>query len=266
MTQIHPTAVVESGARLGENVFVGPFCLVGPNVELADGVRLESHVVVTGFTRIGPRTRIFPFASVGHQPQDLKYAGEESRLEIGADNVIREAVTINPGTRNGGMLTRIGDGCLFMANSHVAHDCLIGNHVILANSVPLAGHITVGDHAFVGGLAAVHQFVRIGAHAMIGGMSGVEQDVIPYGLVIGNRAHLQGLNIVGLKRRGFTHDQIHTLRRAYRSLFAQEGTLAERLADVAQMFADSPQVMDIVAFMQADSQRSVCMPRLDRAA
>ena len=263
---IHPTAIVEDGARLGADVHVGPFCVVGSDVELGDGVRLDSHVVVAGRTQVGARTRIFPFASIGHQPQDLKYRGEPSTLSIGSDCMIREHVTINPGTEGGGMVTRVGDNCLLMAGAHVAHDCILGNHVIMANCGTLAGHVEVGDFAFVGGLSAVHQFVRIGTGAMIGGMSGVEADVIPFGMVIGNRAHLSGLNIVGLKRRGFTREQIHSLRSAYRLLFAPEGTLHERVADVAETYAGNELVGMILGFMQADSQRSFCTPRVERAA
>ena len=260
MAVIHPSAVVDPGARIGDTARIGPFCVVGPDVDLADGVELISHVVAAGRTRIGADTRIFPFASIGHQPQDLKYRGEPSTLEIGARNQIREYVTIQPGTAGGGMVTRVGNDCLFMASAHVAHDCLLGDHVIMANNATLAGHVVVGDHAFLGGLSAVHQFVRIGKHAMIGGMSGVEADVIPFGMVIGNRAHLNGLNIVGLKRRGFAREDIHTLRNAYRLLFAPEGTLQERVADVEEQFAGNAVVMEIIAFIRAESNRQLCTP------
>jgi UDP-N-acetylglucosamine acyltransferase len=260
MASIHPTAVIEAGAKLGDRVAVGPFCMVGPEVELGDEVQLLSHVVVTGRTKIGSGTRIFPFASIGHQPQDLKYHGEPSRLEIGARNTIREHVTINPGTEGGGMLTRIGDDCLFMVASHVAHDCRIGNNVIIVNNVLLGGHIEIGDYAVIGGGAAVHQFVRIGQHAMVGGMSGVEADVIPFGMVLGNRAHLAGLNLVGLKRRGFDREEIHQLRAAYRLLFAQEGTLQERVADVEKMFPHNGLMGEVLTFLRQDSSRGLCMP------
>lgn len=263
---IHPTAIVEDGATLGEGVKVGPYCIVGPDVALDDGVDLVSHAVVTGQTRIGANSRIFPFASVGHPPQDLKYHGEKSRLEIGANTVIREHVTINPGTEGGGMLTRIGANCLFMVGSHVAHDCKIADHVILVNNATLAGHVIVEDWAILGGLSAVHQFCRIGKHAMVGGKTGVAQDVIPYGSVTGNRAKLQGLNIVGLKRRNFNREMIHELRKAYRLIFAEEGTMAERLKDVEEDFADNEAVMDIVRFIREDSSRAICQPSLDDAA
>jgi len=266
MTGIHPTAIVDAKARLGSGVAIGPYCTVGPNVVLGDGVQLLSHVIVTGHTTVGANTRIFPFASIGHQPQDLKYKGEPSRLEIGRNNVIREYVTMNPGTEGGGMDTRVGNNCLFMVGAHVAHDCQIGDHVILVNNATLGGHVRIDDWAIVSALSAVHQFVRIGRHAMVGGMSGVENDVIPYGSVMGNRARLSGLNIVGLKRRNFSRDTIHALRNAYRLLFAQEGTMAERLQDVAELFKDNEPVMEIVRFIQADSSRAICQPALDDAA
>lgn len=262
MTEIHRTAIVEDGARLGEAVTIGPFCTVGPEVVLEDGVTLVSHVAVAGRTRVGRNSRIFPFASIGHQPQDLKYHGEPSELIIGSDNVVREYVTMNPGTEGGGMVTRIGDRCLFMVGAHVAHDCVVGDNVILVNNATLAGHVELGDWAIIGGLSAVHQFVRIGRHAMVGGKSGVENDVIPYGSVMGNRARLSGLNIVGLKRRNFSRDDIHDLRRAYRLIFAEEGTLAERLEDVAELFRDNEPVMEIVSFIRAASSRAICQPRL----
>lgn len=266
MTKIHPTAIVEPGASIGADVVIGPYCCVGADVALGDRVALSSHVVVAGRTKIGDDTRIYPFASIGHPPQDLKYKGEASTLVIGRNNVIREHVTMNPGTEGGGMVTNVGDGCLFMVGSHVAHDCKIGDHVVMANNATLGGHVDVGDHAILGGLSAVHQFVRIGRHAMIGCMSGVEQDVIPYGSVMGDRARLSGLNIVGLKRRGFSRENIHALRTAYRLLFAQEGALNERLDDVIEMFANNEAVMEIVSFMRVDSTRGVCQPKSGNAA
>lgn len=261
MPQIHPTAIVDPAARIGADVEIGPYCVVGPDVSLGDGVRLHSHVVVDGRTEIGEGTQIFPFASIGTQPQDLKYSGEPSRLIIGKFNRIREHVTMNPGTEGGGMETRVGDNGLFMVASHVAHDCIVGNNVILANNATLAGHVVVGDFAIIGGLSAVHQFVRIGQHAMVGGMSGVENDVIPYGSVMGDRARLSGLNIVGLKRRGFGKEDVHNLRRAYRMMFADEGTMSERLADVAKLFDGNAAVKDILDFMSTVSSRGVTQPR-----
>ena len=259
-TQIHPTAVVEPGARLGEGVRIGAFSIVGPEVSLGDGCVLHGHVVVGGRTTIGPRTQIFPFASIGLQPQDLKYKGEPSTLEIGADNVIREHVTMNPGTEGGGMVTRIGNGCLFMVGVHVGHDCQVGNQVIMANNATLAGHVTVQDFAVLGGLSAVHQFARIGRYAMVGGVTGVERDVIPFGSVMGDRARLSGVNIVGMKRRGLSRDEIHDVRKAYRLLFASEGTFQERLDEVAVEFTSSAPVMEIVDFIRADSSRKICQP------
>jgi len=260
MPDIHPTAVVDREAKLADDVVVGPFCLVGPAVELAEGVSLLSHVVVTGRTMIGARTRIFPFASIGHEPQDKKYKGEPSRLEIGADNVIRESVSINTGTEGGGMVTVIGDRNLFMLGSHVAHDCQVGNDTIFVNNATLGGHVTVGDFAILGGLSAVHQFCRIGHHAMIGGMTGVEHDLIPYGMAVGDRARLVGLNLRGLQRRGFGSDDIQGLRRAYKVLFGDTGTFAERLEQVAGEFAEVPPAMEVVDFIRAQSSRRIVQP------
>jgi len=261
MPTIHPTAIVEPGARLAERVSIGPYCVVGPEVELQECVELISHVAVAGRTVVGAGTRVFPFASIGHQPQDLKYQGEPSRLEIGSNNIIREHVTMNPGTTGGGMVTRVGDGCLFMVGAHVAHDCVIGDAVIMANNATLAGHVRIGDFAILGGLSAVHQFVRIGKHAMIGGVTGVERDVIPYGQAVGDRARLVGLNIVGLQRRGFPREQMQGLRTAYQMLFGESGTLAERVDEVARQFPDVEPVRDIVEFIRADSQRGFCRPQ-----
>lgn len=258
---IHPTAVVAAGARLGDGVKIGPYCTIGENVVLHDGVELISHVAVDGHTEIGAGTRIFPFASVGHQPQDLKYDGEPSRLEIGARCIIREAATINPGTRGGGMLTRLGDECLVMANAHVAHDCIIGNNVVMANYVGIAGHCHVGDNVIFGGIVVVHQFTRIGAHAFIGAQSMVDGDVIPYGMALGNRATLAGLNLVGLKRRKFDREAIHSLRAAYRMIFSNEGTLRERVEDAAEMFKGEKLVQDVVEFITSGADRPILLPR-----
>ncbi len=260
-TRIHALSVVDPSAKLGVGVTIGPFCTIGSDVELGDGSELVSHVALSGRTKVGPQARIFPFASIGHIPQDLKYHGEESVLEIGANCLIREGVTMNPGTEGGGLVTRVGDRCTFLANSHVAHDCIIGNDVIFSNNVMLAGHCHVGDYAILGGGSAVHQFCRIGAHAFIGGLSGVENDVIPYGIALGNRAHLAGLNMVGLKRRGFSREAIQEIRRAYRLLFAEEGTLQERIEDVANDFEKDPIVVEIVDFLRDSGTRSVCTPR-----
>ncbi len=261
MPPIHPTAVIAPGARIAEDVTIGPYSIVGEDVVLSSGVRLEAHVVVGGRTTIGAGTRIFPFAAIGLEPQDLKYRGEESRLLIGRNNTIREYVTMNPGTAGGGMVTRVGDACLFMVGVHIAHDCQIGNHVVMANNATLAGHVIVEDHAILGGLSAVHQFVRIGRHAMVGGMSGIERDVIPYGQVMGDRARLTGLNIIGMQRRGFSRDEIQGLRNAYQLLFSADGTFLERVEEAALRFKDNSPVADIIAFIRADSSRALCQPK-----
>ncbi|QQR40516.1 acyl-ACP--UDP-N-acetylglucosamine O-acyltransferase [Devosia rhizoryzae] len=258
---IHPTAIISESAQLGSGVRIGPYSIVGPNVVLGDDVELVSHAVVEGNTVIGKGTRIFPFASVGHEPQDLKFHGEDSRLEIGERCTIRESVTINPGTQNGGMLTKIGNDCLIMANAHVAHDAILGNNVIMANYVGIAGHVHVGDNVIFGGTCVIHQFSRIGSHAFIGAQSMVDGDVIPYGMAIGNRAHLTGLNLVGLKRRGFEREAIHRLRAAYRQIFASEGTLRERVEDAAELFKNDFLVQDVVRFISEASDRPILLPR-----
>ena len=261
MPQIHPTAIVAPGARLARDVVIGPYCIVGGQVTLGAGVVLCSHVVVDGQTTIGDGSRVFPFASIGLEPQDLKYRGERSSLVIGRCNTIREHVTMNPGTEGGGMVTRVGDHNLFMVGVHIAHDCQIGDHVIMANNATLAGHVVVEDYALLGGLSAVHQFVRIGQHAMIGGMSGVERDVIPYGQVMGNRARLTGVNIIGMQRRGFSRDDIQALRSAYQFLFSPDGTFNDRVNEMAERFAGVGPVDDIIAFIRADSTRAICQPK-----
>jgi UDP-N-acetylglucosamine acyltransferase len=257
---IHPTAIVGNSARLGEGVKIGPYCIVGDRVVLGDGVELVSHVSIDGNTEVGAGTRIFPFAAVGHQPQDLKYHGEDSRLVIGERCTIRESVTINPGTENGGMVTKIGNDCLLMASSHVAHDAVLGNNVIMANYVGIAGHCQIGDNVIFGGTCVVHQFTRIGAHAFVGAQSMVDGDVIPYGMAVGNRAVLTGLNLVGLRRRKFDREAIHRLRAAYRMIFASEGTLRERVDDAAELFKADPLVQDVVRFIAA-AERPVLLPR-----
>lgn len=265
MSEIHPSAIVSSDAEL-EDVYVGPFCQVDANVRLGVGCRLESHVVVTGRTSLGAGCRVFPFASLGHRPQDLKYRGEESELIIGSNNQIREHVTMHPGTAHGGGTTRIGNDGLFMVGVHIAHDCQVGNGVIMANNATLAGHVELADYAFLGGLSAVHQFVRIGRQAMIGGLAGVEADVIPYGMVLGNRAYLNGLNIIGMKRRGVDRDGIQNLRNAYRALFMMDGTFAERMIEVAEQYKADPRVIEIIDFIRSGDNRSICLPKVHRAA
>ncbi|HEX3412301.1 MAG TPA: acyl-ACP--UDP-N-acetylglucosamine O-acyltransferase [Stellaceae bacterium] len=261
MPQIHPTAIVAPGAMLAETVVIGPYCTVGEDVSLGPRVTLRSHVVIDGRTTIGEGTRLFPFASIGLEPQDLKYRGEKSELVIGRNNTIREYVTINPGTAGGGMATRIGDGSLFMVGAHVAHDCQIGNHVVMANNATLGGHVVVEDYAVLGGLCAVHQYARIGRHAMIGGMSGVERDVIPYGQVMGDRARLCGLNIIGMQRRGFSREDIQGLRNAYQFLFAADGTLSDRVNETVERFGGIGPVDEVIEFIRADSSRAICQPK-----
>ncbi|MDR2416656.1 MAG: acyl-ACP--UDP-N-acetylglucosamine O-acyltransferase [Holosporales bacterium] len=259
---IHATALVSPQARLGKCVKIGPFCTVGEHVILENEVELVSHVCVDGRTTIGERTKIYPFASIGFPPQDLKYHGEPSELRIGTDNKIREYVTMQPGTEGGGMMTTIGNHCLFMAGAHVAHDCRIGNYVIMANYATLAGHVIIDDHAIIGGLSAVHQFVRIGAHAMIGGMSGIERDLIPYGTAIGERASLTGLNVIGLKRQGYSLEDIQTLQTAYGKIFGlSSGTLDERVQAVRSAFAENVRVQELVNFLTAPTLRSYCLPK-----
>lgn len=260
MTNIHPTAVVDPSAQLGTNVQIGPFCVIGPHVELGDGVVAHSHAVIVGRTALGPGCKVFSFASIGQAPQDVKFHDEPSTLTIGAGTVIRENVTINPGTQGGEMATRVGDNCLLMIASHIAHDCQVGDNVTLVNGATLGGHVSIGDGAIIGGLSAIHQFVRIGAYSFVGGMSGVAADLIPFGMALGNRANLSGLNIVGLKRKGFPREQIHEVRQAYRMLFSSEGTLKERLKDTEAMFSKNPLAKQIIDFIKSESDRSFCVP------
>ncbi|CAN5389283.1 acyl-ACP--UDP-N-acetylglucosamine O-acyltransferase [soil metagenome] len=260
MTQIHPTAIVSPDAHLGQDVEIGPFCTVGPKVQLGHGVRLISHVVVDGVTSIGAGTAIHPFAFLGGAPQHLAHKGEDTKLVIGERNIIREHVTMHTGTVGGGGVTTVGSDSLYMVGAHVAHDCVVGNNVTFANNATLGGHVTIGDFVFMGGLSAVHQFTRIGRYSFVGGGGVVTKDVIPYGSVWGNHAHLEGLNLVGLKRRGFTREAINALRAAYRLLFADEGTFQERLDDVAETHAGTPEVMEIVSFVRADANRPLCLP------
>ena len=250
MANIHATALVDPSARLGAKVEIGPFCVIGPGVELGDGVVVHPHAVITGRTSLGAECKVFPFACLGKAPQDIKYHDEPSAITVGAKTIIREHVTINPGTESGHLETKVGSDCFLMIGAHIAHDCEIGNNVTLVNGATLGGHVSIGEGAIVGGLSAVHQFVRIGAYAFIGGMSGITADVIPYGMAIGNRAALCGLNIVGLKRKGFPREQIHELRQAYRLLFASEGTLKERLEDVDGMFPTNPLVKQVIEFIK----------------
>lgn len=258
---IHPSSVIDAGAVIGAHCNIGPFCHIGPDVRLGDYVELKSHVVIAGHTEIGSETRIWPFASIGHQPQDLKFHGEESRLIIGARNMIRESVSMNPGTEGGGGITRVGDDCLFMLGSHVGHDCQVGNRVVMANSASLAGHVEVGEDVIIGGLTGIHQFCKIGRGAMIGAVSMVTNDVIPFGAVVSERPDLAGLNLIGLKRRGMDKDHINGLRAAFKELFEDEGILKERLDTVRALYAQNPLVMEVVDFLGVDSKRKFLTPR-----
>jgi UDP-N-acetylglucosamine acyltransferase len=260
---IHPTAIVSPGARLGTGVSIGPWCSIGPEVTIGDGARLMSHVVVDGRTRIGEGAVLYPFVTVGLPPQDLKYRGEPTETEIGPRTTLREHVTVHRGTVTGSGLTRVGADCLLMAVVHIAHDCAIGDQVIIANNVVMGGHVTIGERAVIGGASALHQFVRIGHGAMVGGVSGVEGDVIPYGRVMGNRARLVGLNLVGLRRRGVDREGLHALRRAVLDLFASETRFADNLARV-RAAGPGPLVREILDFIDAPSHRGLI--RRDLAA
>jgi len=258
---IHPTAIVHAGARIGARVRIGPYCSVGAEVTIGDGTELVSHVVVDGRTTIGADCRLYPFCTVGLAPQDLKYRGEPTRCEVGARTTVREGVTIHRGTGSGGGLTRVGEGCLVMANAHVAHDCLIGDRVIIVNNVVMGGHVVIGDDARIMGSAALHQFIRIGRAAMVGGVCGVESDVIPYGSVMGNRARLVGLHWVWLRRNGAESADLHRLRRAFRTLYPRDGgggeTFEQRMARARDEFGDDPRVGEILHFIDAPSRRGL---------
>jgi UDP-N-acetylglucosamine acyltransferase len=257
---IHPTAIVEDGATVPGSVRIGPYAHVGAHVVLGEDVVLHPHAVVTGHTTIGARTEVHSFAVLGGPPQHNGYKGEPTTLTIGTDNKIREHVTMHPGTVQGRSETRVGSHGLFMVGAHVAHDCTVGDHVIMANNATLGGHIDIGDYVFLGGLCAIHQFCRVGAYAFLGGGGILTTDVIPYGSAFGNHARLEGLNIVGMKRRGMKREAIHSLRAAYRLLFAEEGTLRERLRDAAELFSETPEVMQVISFMRAEAERPLCLP------
>jgi UDP-N-acetylglucosamine acyltransferase len=259
--KVHATAVVDDSVELGEGVEVGPSCVIGPHVKLGARTKLIAHVFIESHTEIGAGNTVFPFAVLGGTPQDLSHKGEATRLVIGDNNVIREHASLHRGTVRGRSVTTIGNNCLIMGNCHVAHDCIVGDNVIMAQTATIGGHVQVGDYAFLGGLAGVHQHGRVGRHAFVGASALMTTDLIPFGSAIGNHAHLGGLNVVGLKRRGFTRDQIHDLRAAYRLLFAEEGTFQERLEDCAEIYAANPHVMEIVAFIRTDAARPLCMPR-----
>jgi len=252
---IDPTARIASGAVIGRDVNIGPYCVIGPHVVIGDGCRLVSHVNVTGHTTIGDRTVIYPFASLGTPPQSVKYRGGPTRLTIGMDCEIREHVTMNTGTEDDGGLTSVGNKSMFMVGSHVGHDCKVGNNVIMANNAVLGGHVVVEDYVFMGGHSAAHQYVRIGESAMIAGVTGLGADVIPFGFAIGQRGELDGLNVIGMRRRGYSRADIHGLRQAYRALFLVRGHFKERVDAVELNFADDPVVTKVIAFIRAGGSR-----------
>ena len=256
---IHSSSVIDKKAKISKNAIIGPFCNVGPNVVLEDNVNLISNVHIEGNTFVGKGTKIFPYASIGTQPQDLKFKGEKNSLLIGQNNLIREYVTINPGTEGGGSKTIIGNNCLFMISSHIAHDCKIGNNVIIANNVPLGGHVTIEDSVVIGGNSAVQQFTRIGRLAMIGGMTGVLKDVIPFGLSIGNRNFLQGLNLIGLRRHKYDNQKIMGLDKAYKEIFSSKN-LHENLGKINGEYKDNELVGEVIKFIEKDKKRPICSP------
>ena len=256
---IHKTAIIDPKAKISINVKIGAYSLIGPNVVIDENSEIHSHVSIVGNTKIGKNNKIYPFSSIGNDPQDLKFNGEESNLEIGDNNKIREYVTINPGTQGGGGLTKIGDNCLFMVSSHIAHDCIVGNNVILANNVPLGGHAVIEDNVIIGGNSAVQQFTRVGRFAMIGGMCGVVRDIIPYGIAHGNRSILQGLNIIGLRRKNIPNKEIMILSNAYKEIFKNEN-LTENLNNLSKDFKKSDLVMEVVNFLEKDKKRPICTP------
>ena len=255
---IHPSAIVDPKAVLGTGVQIGPFSIVGGDVQLSDGVRLHSHVVIEGRTSVGPGSEIYPFAVLGCPPQHTRYDGEPSTLEIGANNVIREHVTMHPGTAIDLMKTVIGDNGLFLAATHVAHDCVVGNNVIFANNAALGGHVKIGDNVMLGGFASVQQWCRVGDHAMVGSQTAVDADVIPFAIAVGNRAVLTGINVIGLGRRGFTFDEIDQLRQAFRDLFLRDGLFNERLGRLRNVYGKNPQVSQIINFIDVAGKNGIC--------
>ncbi|MEM7288775.1 MAG: acyl-ACP--UDP-N-acetylglucosamine O-acyltransferase [Pseudomonadota bacterium] len=258
---IHSTAVIEDGAKIGDGVTIGPFCYIGAQVSLGDNSELKSHVAIAGDTTIGSRARIFPFASIGHEPQDLKFQGEHTTLVIGDDCMIREGVTMNPGTAGDAGNTTIGKKCTFLANSHVAHDCQIGNGVIFSNGVLLAGHCKIGDHVIIGGAAAVQQFSRIGNNAFVGGMAGLENDLIPFGMALGNRAYLGGLNIVGMRRAGIEKEAIHRVRAFHKHVFSGDSPIKDAIETIEPDLAAEPIPAMIIKFIKDGENRSLCTPK-----
>jgi len=257
---IHKTAVIDKKAQIHSSVKIGPYSIIGPNVEIKENVTIHSHVNIMGNTKIGSGNKFYPFASIGNEPQDLKYNGENTSLIIGNNNKFREYVTINPGTVTGGGLTKIGDNCLFMISSHVAHDCFVGNNVIIANNVPLGGHVNIGDNVVIGGNSAVQQFTRIGKMAMIGGMTGVLKDVIPYGLSYGNRNYLEGLNLIGLRRAKIEHKDILKLNKAYKEIFNKKNILSN-IEKLDNAIKENYLVKEMIKFIKSDKRRIIAIPK-----
>ncbi len=260
---IHSSAVVEDGAMLGDNIEIGAFCHVGPDVKLADDIKLHSHVVIAGNTQVGKGAIIFPFASIGHEPQDLKYKGEDTQLVIGDNCIIREGVTMNPGTAGDNGITKIGNNCVFLANAHVAHDCMIANNVIFSNAVMIAGHCVVEDNVIIGGGAGVHQFCRLGRNSFIGGMAGVENDVIPFGMALGNRAYLGGLNLIGMKRSGIDRQSIHNARALFKQLFLGDKPVKEAALGLNGTLGNDEICAAIIKFVAESGDRALCTPKRD---
>ena len=259
--QIHQTAIVEDGAQLGADVTVGAFAYVGPGVVLGDGCKIHQHATVTGRTELGKGVEVFPGAGIGGAPQILGFDDDgTSRLTIGSGTILREHVTVHTGSPKHGGITTVGENCLLMVGVHIAHDCVVGDKCVFANNVAVGGHVVIGEQVWMGGMVAIHQFCRIGRHAFVGGGAITVADVIPYGSVIGNHAHLAGLNIVGMKRRGFSRKTIHDLRAAYRMLFAKEGTFSERVADAEETYGDCPELLEIIQFIRASKSRALCLP------
>jgi UDP-N-acetylglucosamine acyltransferase len=263
MTEIHPTAIVDKGFQAGKGVRIGPFCIVGPDVVLGDNVELRSNVIVTGRTTIGANTVVFPFATIGEAPQDMGYRDEPTELVIGEKCTIHEYATLHRGTVKGRGRTVVGNNCFLMVSAHVAHDCIVGNNVVLTNCATLGGHVEVGDYAILGGLSAVQQRTRIGAHSFIGGLTAVTTDLIPFGMAVGKRGELAGLNLVGMKRRGFDRASIHALRGAYRVVFFGTGTREERLAEAERQFPNVAVVKMLADFIRASGNNPLCLPRED---
>lgn len=263
MSSIHKTAIISNECKIGNNVNIGPYSVIGSGVIIGDDVEIKSHVIIEGNSIIGNGNIFYHFSSIGTPPQDLKYQGEISQLIIGDNNIIREHVTINPGTSGGGLITKIGNNCLFMVASHIAHDCILGNNIIMANNATLAGHVQIGDYAVIGGLSAVHQFVRIGKHAMIGGMAAIDSDIMPYAVATNDRASLDGINLIGLKRRGFSRESINAIKNIYNYIFFEgsDKTFSDRIEYIASIYENNEEANELLNFLKTNSDRAICRPK-----